>query len=154
MFPLQCKPRKLLPETWNIDKKVIPTTEATVFIKTMDWNRNCSQVPSFLFQQISSTMSKTYMHLEKINFFFSLRRQETFSRLVHSHQRTDALTSSINIFQSTTIGVYEEESRKTVNTIWEKGLIGYQKNQTYLPLASKFRLKDARNMGSKLRLPW
>ena len=127
MFPLQCKPRKLLPETWNIDKKVIPTTEATVFIKTMDWNRNCSQVPSFLFQQISSTMSKTYMHLEKIKFFFSLRRQETFCRLVHSHQGAYASTSSSNIFQSTVIVINEVESQDTVNTILGNGLIGFQK---------------------------
>ena len=41
---------------------------------------------------------------------------ETHSRHAQGHQRADALTGSINIFQSTIITVYEVEHQKTGNT--------------------------------------
>ena len=62
------------------------------------------------------TMSKTCMHLKKFKVFSSLRRPEIHLRRAQSHQRPGALTGSINIFQSTTITVYEVEYQKTVNT--------------------------------------
>ena len=63
-----------------------------------------------------STRSNTCMHLKKIKVFSSLRRPETHFRHAQDHQRAGALTGSINIFQSTTITVYEVEHQKTVNT--------------------------------------
>ena len=63
-----------------------------------------------------STRSKTSMHLKKFKNFSSLRRTETHFRHAQGHQRAGALTGSINIFQSTTITVYEVEYQKTVNT--------------------------------------
>ena len=63
-----------------------------------------------------STRSKTCLHLKKIKFLSSLRRPETHFRNAQGHQRAGALTGSINIFQSTTITVYEVEYQKTVNT--------------------------------------
>ena len=56
------------------------------------------------------------MHLEKFKVFYILRRPETHFRHAQGHQRAVALTGSINIFQSTTITVYEVEYQKTVNT--------------------------------------
>ena len=56
------------------------------------------------------------MHLKKFKVYSSLRRPETHFRRAQGHQRPGALTGSINIFQSTTITVYEVEYQKTVNT--------------------------------------
>ena len=56
------------------------------------------------------------MYLKKFKVFSSLRRPETHFRHAQGHQRAGALTGSINIFQSTTITVYEVEYQKTVNT--------------------------------------
>ena len=56
------------------------------------------------------------MHLKKIKNLSSLRRPETHFRHAQGHQRAGALTGSINIFQSTTVTVYEVEYQKTVNT--------------------------------------
>ena len=56
------------------------------------------------------------MHLKKFKTFSSLRRPETHFRHVQGHQRAVVLIGSINIFQSTTITVYEVEHQKTVNT--------------------------------------
>ena len=53
---------------------------------------------------------------QKVQYFSSLRRPETHFRHAQGHQRASALTGSINIFQSTTITVYEVEYQKTVNT--------------------------------------
>ena len=64
----------------------------------------------------SSTRSVTCMHLKKFKVFSSLPRPETHFRHAQGHQGAGALTGSINIFQSTTITVYEEEYQKTVNT--------------------------------------
>ena len=58
----------------------------------------------------------TCIHLKKFKVFSSLRTPETHFRHAQGHQRAGALTGSINIFQSTTITVYEEEYQKTVNT--------------------------------------
>ena len=63
-----------------------------------------------------STRSKTCMHLKKFKVFPSLRRPETHFRHAQGHQRASALTGSINIFQSTSIKLYEVLHRKTVNT--------------------------------------
>ena len=62
------------------------------------------------------TRSLTCMHLNKFKVFSSLRRPETHFRHAQGHQRASALTGSNNIFQSTTITVYEVENQKTVNT--------------------------------------
>ena len=56
------------------------------------------------------------MHLKKFKNFSSLRRPETQVRHVQGHQRAGASAGSINIFQSTTIAVYEVEHQKAVNT--------------------------------------
>ena len=53
---------------------------------------------------------------QKFQGFSSLRRPETHFRHAQGHQRAGALTGSINIFQSTTITVYEVEHQKKVNT--------------------------------------
>ena len=58
----------------------------------------------------------TCMHLKKFKVFSSLRGPETHSSHAQGHQRACALTVSINIFESTTITVYEVEHQKTVNT--------------------------------------
>ena len=63
-----------------------------------------------------STRSMTCMHLKKLKVFSSLRRPETHFRHARGHQRAGALTGSINIFQSTTITVYEVEYQNRVNT--------------------------------------
>ena len=56
------------------------------------------------------------MHLKKFKNFSSLRRPEAHFRHAQGHQRTGALTGSINIFQSTKITGYEVVHQKTVNT--------------------------------------
>ena len=56
------------------------------------------------------------MLLKKFKVFSSLRRPETHFRHTQGHQRSSASTGSINIFQSTTITVYEVDYQKTVNT--------------------------------------
>ena len=56
------------------------------------------------------------MLLKKFKVFSSLRRPETHFRHAQGHQRASALIGFINIFQSTTITVYEVEHQKTVNT--------------------------------------
>ena len=58
----------------------------------------------------------TCMHLKKFKVFSSIRRKETHFMHAQGHQRASALTSSINIFQSATITVYEVEYQKKVNT--------------------------------------
>ena len=63
-----------------------------------------------------STRSKTCMHLKIFKVFSSLRRPEIHFRCAQGHQRAGALTSSINIFQSTISTVYKVEHQKTVNT--------------------------------------
>ena len=72
-----------------------------------------------------STRSKTSMHLKKFKNFSSLRRSETHFKHAQGHQRASALTGSINIFQSTTITVYEVEYQKTVNTKLGKQIIWF-----------------------------
>ena len=58
----------------------------------------------------------TSMHRKKVKVFPRLRRPETHFRHAQGHQRAGALTGSINIFQSTTITVYEVEHQKKTNT--------------------------------------
>ena len=58
----------------------------------------------------------TCMHLKKFKVFSNLPKPGTYFRHVQGHQRAAALTGSINIFQSTTVTVYEREYQKTVNT--------------------------------------
>ena len=65
------------------------------------------------------------MHLKKSKVSSSLRTPETHFRHALGHQRLDALTGSINIFQSTTITVYEVEYQETVNTKLEKHTIWF-----------------------------
>ena len=82
----------------------------------------------------------TCMHPKKFKVFPSLRGTETHFGHAQGHQRAGALTGSINIFQSTTITVYEVEYQKTVNkklgkqTIWFSEVIKdiyhyFQKNK-------------------------
>ena len=52
----------------------------------------------------------------KIQVLSSLLRPETHFRHAQGHQRTGALTGSINIIQNRIITEYEVESQKTVNT--------------------------------------
>ena len=82
----------------------------------MTQKRSCNQFPSFMSETYLSTRSKTCMHLKKLKVFSSLRRPETHFKQAQGHNRASALTGSINIFQSTTITVYEVEHQKTVNT--------------------------------------
>ena len=56
------------------------------------------------------------MRLKKVKVFSSLFGPKTHFRHAQGHQRANALTGSINIFQSTIITVYEVEHQKTVNT--------------------------------------
>ena len=58
---------------------------------------------------------------EKVQVFSSLLRPEAQFRHAQGHKRASALTGSINIFQNTIITVYEVESRKADNAIYEKG---------------------------------
>ena len=53
---------------------------------------------------------------QKAQGFSSLRRPETHFRHAQGHQRARAITGFIDIFQSTTITVYEVEHQTTVNT--------------------------------------
>ena len=56
------------------------------------------------------------MHLKKFKAFSSLLRPEKLFRHAQGHQQASALTGFFNIFQSTTITVYDVEHQKTVNT--------------------------------------
>ena len=67
------------------------------------------------------------MHFEKFNFFSGLRSPELQLRYVHVHQHSNALTSSIYIFQSTTNAVYEVNNQMTANTNLENEPFGFQK---------------------------
>ena len=58
----------------------------------------------------------TCMYLKNFKVFSSLRWPELHFSHAQGHQQSNALTGSINIFQSTTITVYEVEYQKTVNT--------------------------------------
>ena len=71
---------------------------------------------------------------QKFKVFSSLRWPETHFRDAQGHQRACALTGSINIFQSTTITVYEVEHQKTVNTKLGKDYLVFRSNQRNLPL--------------------
>ena len=46
---------------------------------------------------------------QKFKVFSSVRRPETIFKHAQGHQQAGALTSSINLFQSTIILVYEKE---------------------------------------------
>ena len=77
----------------------------------------------------------TCMDLKKFKVFSSLRRPETHVRHAQGHQRTGALTGSINIFQSTISTVYEVEHQKTVNTkTWKKDYLVFTSYQRVLPI--------------------
>ena len=71
--------------------------------------------PSFMSEPYLSTRSMTCMNLKKFKVFSSLRRPGIHFRHSRCHQRAGELTGSINIFQSTTITVYEVEHQRTVN---------------------------------------
>ena len=74
----------------------------------------------------------TCMDLKKFKVFSSLRRPETHVRHAQGHQRTGALTGSINIFQSTISTVYEVEHQKTVNTkTWKKDYLVFTSYQEF-----------------------
>ena len=92
--------------------------------------------PSFMSEPYLSTRSMTYMHLKKFKVFSSLQRPETHFRHAQGHQRASAPTGSINIFQSTTITVYEVEYQKTVNTTqtWKTDYLVFRSNQRVSPL--------------------
>ena len=83
------------------------------------------------------------MHLKKFKVFSSLRRPEVHFRRAQGHQRAGALTSSINIFQSTIITVYEIEHQKTVNTKLGKQTIWFSEviNEFYPFLPRKINWK-------------
>ena len=82
----------------------------------------------------------TCIHLEKFKVFSSLRTPETHFRHAQGHQRTGALTGSINIFQSTIITVYEVENQKTVNTKLGKQTTWFFRSiQRFLPLLPRKR---------------
>ena len=57
----------------------------------------------------------TCQHLKKIKIFSNLHRPETQFRHAQGHQRANALTGSINIFQGKITTVYETEYQKTFN---------------------------------------
>ena len=63
-----------------------------------------------------STRSMKCMHLKKFKIFSSVRRLEIHLSRAQGHQQASAMISSINIFQSTFITVYEVVHQKTVNT--------------------------------------
>ena len=65
---------------------------------------------------------------EKVQVSSILRRPEPHFGVLHGHQGAASLTISCNIFQGTTIGVYEVEHQKTVNTNLENGLISFREN--------------------------
>ena len=73
----------------------------------------------------------TKMNLKKFKVLSNAHRPKTHCRHAQVHQWANALTGSINIFQSTVIIVYEVEHQKTVNkklgkqTIWFSELIKY-----------------------------
>ena len=69
--------------------------------------KSVTSLPPFMSEPYLSTRSKTSMHLKMFKVSSSLRRPETYFRHTQGHQRTSALTGSINIFQGTTITVYE-----------------------------------------------
>ena len=101
----------------------------------MTQKRSCNQFPSFMSETYLSTRSKTCMHLKKLKVFSSLRRPETHFKHAQGHTRAGALTGSINIFQSTTITVYEVEHQKTVNTkTWKTDYLVFRSIQGHLPL--------------------
>ena len=76
----------------------------------------------------------TCMHLKKFKVFSSLPRPETHFRHAQGHQRAVALTSSINIFQSRIITVYEVEHQKTVTTKPGEDYLVFRSNIRVLPL--------------------
>ena len=82
----------------------------------MTQKRSCNRFPTFMSETYLSTRSKTCMHLKKLKVFSSLRRPETHFKHAQGHTRASALTGSLNIFQRTTITVYEVEHQKTVTT--------------------------------------
>ena len=93
----------------------------------------------------------TCMHLKKFKVFSSLRRLETHFRHAQGHQRAGALTGSINIFQSTTITVYEVEYQKTVNTKLGKQTIWFSEVITDIyHYFQKKRLEDKKRQRVKL----
>ena len=114
---------KLKPES-QLRNKLIPITEATIPINTVNKKRSYNQFPSFMSEPYLSIKSKTCKHLKNFKLLSSLRRPETHVRHVQSHQPACALTGSINIFQSTFITIHEVGHQKTVNkklgkrTIW------------------------------------
>ena len=83
----------------------------------------------------------TCMHLKKFKVFSSLRRPETHFRHAQGNQRAGVLTGSINIFQSTTITVYEVEHQKTVNTKLGKQTIWF--SQLIKDICHYFQQKEA-----------
>ena len=91
----------------------------------------------------------TCMDLKKFKVFSSLRRPETHVRHAQGHQRTGALTGSINIFQSTISTVYEVEHQKTVNTkTWKKDYLVFTSYQRVLPiLPTEIGWKTKRDSG-------
>ena len=86
---------------------------------------------------------------EKVQVSSILRRPEPHFGHLQGHRGAASLTVSCNIFQGTTIGVYEVEHQKTVNTNLENGLISFQEkwnlfNTTCKQIYAKRRKKPRR----------
>ena len=94
-----------------------------------------------------STRSKTCMHLKKLKVFSSLRRPETHFKHAQGHTRASALTGSLNIFQRTTITVYEVKHQKTVNTKLGKQTIWF--SEVIKDIYHYFQEKKARRQIKK-----
>ena len=94
-----------------------------------------------------SSRSKTCMHLEKFKASSTRRRPETYFRHAQGHQRASALTGFINIFQSTTITVYEVEHQKTLNTKLGKQTIWFSEViKEFHHYFQKNRLEDTKRL--------
>ena len=95
----------------------------------------------------------TCMHLKKFKVFSSLRRPETHVRHAQGHQRTGALTGSINIFQSTISTVYEVEYQKTLNTKLGKQTIWFSEVIKEFYQYFQKKTKNGRHKKTESRVP-
>ena len=94
----------------------------------------------------------TCMHLKKFKVFSSLRRPETHFRHAQGYQGANALTGSINIFQSTTVTVYEVEYQKTVNTKLGKQTVWFSEVIRVSPLLPRKKAGRYKKIESKVAL--
>ena len=137
-------------------KNIVSLKKAPIFTKTMKWKRTF--LPLLLFtsdQNVSTTSSKTWVHLKMFKFFSSFHQPKNWSQSQRSYFCAGAVTTSSKIYQNRFIAVKGVEYKKTVEIQKELKMPDWFSEVINVFFNTcKKRLEDSKNIGSKVAFHW